>query len=236
MKRPTSQARHSLPTGFFATRTFRPITSWRCLLPRAVALGVALVGCVAGAAQATDIGFDPSNFRVVYTVNGGPVPGEPVYKVEVPGAAGLNFNTSQTPFLLPCEVNRFGVDVFAGSTPESDPVFWAVTVSFFQLKANQPEQQIVSHGCLGDTTFDSGTGDVTPVLMPGTSAEAGFTPIDSVDLPYCRFQFQPDDLKKNTPVRMQLQLQGYTDNTFATLVPDTNPSNNVISLWVKRAC
>jgi hypothetical protein len=44
-----------------------------------------LVGSLAGTSQATDIGFDPSHFRVAYTVTGGPVPGEPIYKVEVPG-------------------------------------------------------------------------------------------------------------------------------------------------------
>ena len=202
-------------------------------------LGASLVllGSVARTAQATDIGFDPSHFRVVYTVNGGPVPGDPIYKVEVPGAAGLNFNTSKTPFLLPCDVDRFGVDVFADSAAGSGniPVYWAVTVSLFELHKNQTETEIVSHGCLGDATFTSGTGDVIPVLMPGESAEAGFTPIDSVDQPYCQYQFQPTDLKKNTPVRMQLQLQAFSDSEFTTSVPDTDTSNNVLSLWVMRA-
>src|SRR5262245_8469607 len=80
-------------------------------------LGMSLVlaGAMTRIAQATDIGLDPSHLRLVYTVDGGPVPGEPVYKVEVPGAAGSNFNTSSTPFLLPCNVNRFGVDVVADS-------------------------------------------------------------------------------------------------------------------------
>src|SRR5262245_20934846 len=81
-----------------------------------LALGVTLVVAgMAGTPQATDIGFDPAHFRVAYTVTGGPVPGEPIYHVEAPGAAGLNFNTSKTPFLLPCNVYRFGVDVFAAS-------------------------------------------------------------------------------------------------------------------------
>jgi len=157
--------------------------------------------------------------------------------VEVPGAAGLNFNTSQTPFLLPCNVDRFGVDVFADSAAGSGniPVYWAVTISFFELHKNQTETEIISHGCQGDTTFTSGTGDVIPVLLPGESAEAGFTPIDSVDQPSCQFQFQPTDLKKNTPVRMQLQLQAFSDSTFTTPVDDTDSSNDVLSFWVMRA-
>ena len=45
--------------------------------------GVSLVlaGGMTGIAHATDIGFDPSHLRLVYKVDGGPVPGEPVYKV-----------------------------------------------------------------------------------------------------------------------------------------------------------
>src|SRR5215831_13047153 len=111
-------------------------------------VSIALVGSMVGTALATDIGFDPSHFRVAYTVTGGPVPGEPIYKVEVPGAAGLNFNTSKTPFLLPCDVDRFGVDVFADSAAGSGniPVYWAVTISFFELNKNQTETEIVSHG------------------------------------------------------------------------------------------
>jgi hypothetical protein len=206
---------------------------------RAVALGVSLVlaGGMTGIAQATDIGLDPSHFRLVYTVDGGPVPGEPIYKVEVPGAAGSNFNTSKTPFLLPCNVNRFGLDVFADSAAGAGnvPVYWAVTVSFFQLNKNQTETQVVSHGCQKDTTFSSGTGEVGPVLLPGASAEAGFTPIDSVDLASCQYQFQPTDLKKNYPVRMQLQLQAFADSGFTTPVADTDASNDVLSFWVMRA-
>src|SRR5262245_43773768 len=214
------------------TRAARLRACWRTL-----GAGLVLVGSMAGTVQATDIGFDPSHFRVVYTVDGGPVPGEPVYQVQAPGIAGLNFNTSQTPFLLPCNVNRFGFDVFANSAAGADsiPVYWGVNVSLFQLDKSNTETQIVSHGCLGDTTFNSGTGDVTPVLLPGTSAGAGFTPIDSVDQPYCRFQFQPTDLKRNVPVRMQLQLQAYSDSTFATPVVETDTANNVLSFWVMRA-
>lgn len=202
-------------------------------------LGISLVlaGGMTRIAQATDIGLDPSHLRLVYTVDGGPVPGEPIYKVEVPGAAGSNFNTSSTPFLLPCNVNRFGVDVVADSAAGAGnvPVYWAVTASFFQLNKNQTETQVVSHGCQKDTTFSSGTGDVIPVLLPGESAEAGFTPIDSADLASCQYQFQPTDLKRNYPVRMQLELHAYADSGFTTPIADTDSSNDVFNFWVMRA-
>ena len=56
-----------------------------------------------------------------------------------------------------------------------------------------------------------------------------------MDQPSCQYQFQPTDLKKNTPVRMQLQLQGFSDSTFKTPVDDTDSSNDVLSFWVMRA-
>src|SRR5438034_9035590 len=78
----------------------------------ALTVSLVLVGSMNAAAQTTAaVGFDPSQFRVAYTVPGGPTVGqvgEPVYKVEAPGVAGLQFNTSQTPFLLPCTLDRFG--------------------------------------------------------------------------------------------------------------------------------
>lgn len=229
-------ATNLMKDGLFATRALAwwltptlPIRTWIRPLWRAVAMSLALVGSVAGAVQATDIGFDPSHFAVRYSVNG---VSSPVYKVE---ADVYNLNTSQTPFLLPCGVEEFGFDIFAASTADSNPVYWAATVSFFQLKQNNTEKQIVSNGCLGDTSFNSVTGQVTGVLNPGTSAEAGFTPISSVGQ-FCQFQFQPIDLKKNTPVRMNVELSPFADPGFTTPVTDTNSSNNVISFWVKRAC
>src|SRR6266481_5196525 len=81
----------------FATRALAwrltpalPVRTWMHSLWRAVALGIALVGSVAGAVQATDIGFDPSHFEVDYLVNG---VSSPVYKVE---ADVFTLNTSQT--------------------------------------------------------------------------------------------------------------------------------------------
>ena len=100
----------------------------RSALGLTLGVSLVLVGSIASTAQATDIGFDPSHFRVAYTVTGGPVPGEPIYKVEAPEAAG-----------------------------------------------------------------------------------------------------------KNSPVRMQLQLQAFSDSTFTTPVDDTDSSNNVLSFWVMRA-
>src|SRR5262245_42576975 len=206
------------------------ITLWCALV-----VGLALVGSVRGVAQATDIGFDPSRFRVVYTVPDGPVPGTPIYKVE-PLSADLHFNTDQTPFLLPCDVDRFGIDVWAGSAAGGDSVYWAVTISFFQLDKNGIEHPIGSHGCYNNTpTFYSGTSCVTDPLVPGTEAEAGFTPIDSADQPYCAFQFQATDFKKNAPVRMHVELTPYSNSGCTGLVTDTNPSNNGFDFWLKLA-
>jgi len=205
----------------------------------ALVAGLVLVGSMNAAAQTAAVGFDPLKFRVAYTVPGGPLVGqlgEPIYKVEAPFGS-LNFNTSQTPFLLPCDIDRFGIDVFAESAASSVSVQWAVTISFFELKPNNTESPVGTNGCLGTTpTLYSGTGGVTPVLNPGDEAEAGFTPIDSVDLPGCQFQFQPTDLKKNRPVRMHVALQLYTpDNTFTTPVTNTDTTTNAFDFWLMRA-
>jgi hypothetical protein len=48
-------------------------------------------------------------------------------------------------------------------------------------------------------------------------------------------QFQPTDLKKNTPVRMQTQLRALSDGSFSSPITDTDSSNDVFSFWVMRA-
>src|SRR5215471_17442708 len=129
---------------------------WRMLV-----VGLVLAGSTAGSAEATDAGFDPSRFQVKYGVNGQGSPGYRVIDRDV-----FHLNNSQTPFLLPCDADRFEFGITADSAAGSDPVYWNVTVKFFELKPSNLEHQIVSHGCLGSTTFDSASAGVG-LLMPG---------------------------------------------------------------------
>jgi hypothetical protein len=196
---------------------------------RALALGLALLTGMAGAAQASDLGFDPDHFKLRYGVNG---LGSPVYKVVETDVYHLN--TSQTPLLLPCQVQEFEFVIAADSTPDSAPVYWNVAISFFQPKANNTEKQVVSHGCLNNSTFDTAAAGIG-LINPNTSVEAGLIPLNTGG-PYCAGQFQSGDLKKNTPIRMQVELGLFADPGFSTPVADTDLSNNVFNFWVERAC
>jgi len=195
-------------------------------------LGLTLVVTLTSVAVATDIGLTPALFGVVYHVNGS---SSPDYGVKAVTPDGFNPNTSRTPFLLPCGMQSFGFNVTVNSTATSAPVFWGVTVSFFLLNNNNTETQIVTKGCLGTTSLDQVTSGVTGVLNPGATAAAGFTPINAGG-DFCQWAFQPTDLQKNIPVRMQIEVQPAQDQDLKKPVTDTNPQNNRINFWVMNAC
>jgi hypothetical protein len=199
---------------------------------RPLALGLGFVTSVASTTLGTDIGLNPWFFDVGYHVNG---MNSPQYVVEPRTTDVFNPNTSRTPFLLACQVESFGFNVVADSTLTSQHVFWEVIIKFFQFNRDHSETQIVSHGCLGDTTFDVGVGQVTGVLNPGASAEAGFTPLNAGGN-FCQWQFQPTELQANTPVRMEIELKSFQDQDFKTPVSDTDPRNDRINFWVMRVC
>jgi len=160
-------------------------------------------------------------------VNGAGSPGYRVVDRDV-----SHLNSSETPLLLPCDLNEFEFGIKAVSAAGSDPVYWNVTVKLFELKPNNSEHQIVSPGCLGSSSFSSASAGVG-LLNPGDSPEEAFTPIDSGG-PFCAFQFQPADLRMHTPVRMQVEMGLFSDAALTTPAPDVDPGNNVFSFWLMR--
>src|SRR5262249_47624337 len=80
---------------------------------------------------------DPSRFQVKYGVNGAGSPGYRVVDRDV-----FHLNSSETPLLLPCDLNEFEFGIKAVSAAGSDPVYWNVTVKLFELKPNNSEHQI----------------------------------------------------------------------------------------------
>jgi len=191
-----------------------------------VAFG-AMLGLVAGAAQAADLGLDPYRFFLNYQVKG---IGSPAYQV-LPTATGDSpFNTKDTPMLIPCGVEFFGgqLRIVSGGP---DDVYARVTFELHKADG----ATITSTGYSGTTFFDHLDMNVSGLLSAGQGEDAGFTPVSKVNV-FKDWLYQPKDLPKNAPVRMQMTVSGFEDPQFTQGVNDPNPANDVMNVWVERVC
>jgi len=176
--------------------------------------------------------LNPFHFQVVYHVNGKV---SPTYQVS-PGITTLSpfnpspFNSDLTPFLIPAAAEIFGFNAQADSAPGSDPVYWQVTIRFFQPPPSNAI--IVSPGDPSKNVapFSFRTGDVTPIVNPGQHGQAGFTPVVADNI----YLYHPKDLPLNTPVRLEITLSAFSDSAFTKPVTDTDPSTNVLNFWLMR--
>ena len=177
--------------------------------------------------------LNPFHFQVVYHVNGKV---SPTYQVS-PGITTLSpfnpspFNSERIPFLIPAAAELFGFNAQAVSGQGNDPVYWRVTLRYFQW-INGNDTLIVSPGdpARNFGPFSSVSGDVS-LLNPGQSSVlAGFTAFE----PARPWLFKPGDLPLNTPVRLEITLSAFADSSFTQPVPDPDPSDNVLSFWVMR--
>ena len=131
------------------------------------------------------------------------------------------FNTKDTPYLIPCAVQNFGgqLDVVSGGPEDVAP---QVTVELFKADGTV----IVSHGFSGTTTFDHLTMDLGTV--PANARQpVGFTVVSTVNM-FKDGLYRPKDLPRHKSVRMRL--------TVTQPNVDANPSNDVVEIWVRRAC
>jgi hypothetical protein len=192
-------------------------------------MSLAFVCSLAGAVQATDLGLDPTRFFVRYQVRG---LFTPEYQIVPTTTGAFPFNTRVTPFLLPCRVQKFGVQLQVASALSGDTVYANVRSRFIQDDGTV----IVSQGFGGATPpFDFIEGNLWP-LAPGESKPAGYTPINAVDPQFRPYLYQPQDLPANVSVYMELTVMPYSDDQFTQEVRDVNPDNDVINLWVMRVC
>jgi hypothetical protein len=113
-----------------------------------------------------------------------------------------------------------------------DDVYPRVT---FELYRSDTKNVIVSDGFYGDVTFDHLDMNISAQLSAGQSEDAGFTPISKVSA-FKRWLYQPKDMPANVPVRMDMAVSGFADAQFTQGVNDPNPSNDVLSIWIMRAC
>lgn len=94
----------------------------------------------------------------------------------------------------------------------------------------------MSQGFSGVHSFAQGVFAVTPpIAPPGASADAGYTPLSTINV-FRDWMYQPADLGQNTPVRMELRVTPFADVQHRQLLEDSTPENNVVTLWVQRAC
>ena len=176
----------------------------------------------------TDLELSHSRFFLTYVADNTSLPDTEI----VPTTTGaFPFNTANTPFLLPCGVQNFAGQLQAHLLSAPTPVHWQGTVRFLRADGTV----IVSKGYSGTQSFDHGVLPVTEALNVGASAGAGYTPLSTIHS-FRDFMYQPADLGANTPVRMELTVTPFADTQHKIPITDSNPANNVINLWLMRAC
>jgi hypothetical protein len=188
---------------------------------------IALATGISGLAHAADLSINPYRFYLVYQVKNTK---SPVYQV-LPQPGGASFNDENTPMLIPCSVQMFGGQLNVQSAGPDD-VYPRVT---FELYRSDTKSIVVSHGYYGNVTFDHLDMNISAPLSAGQNEDAGFTPISKVS-DFKTWLYQPKDLPANVPVRMDMTTSGFADSQFTQGVNDSNPSNDLLSIWIMRAC
>ena len=84
-------------------------------------------------------------------------------------------------------------------------------------------------------TFDHLDMDISGALSAGQNEDAGFTPVSKVS-DFKQWLYQPKELPANVPVRMDMAVSGFSNPQFTQGVNDPNPSNDVLQIWIVRAC
>lgn len=185
------------------------------------------LGGFAGSAHATNLGYNEWNYQLVYRVAGESAPSMTIHP---PASGQFTYNTSNTPYLLPCDVENFGGQIAYSSAAGGSPAYPRVSIAFYRTD----DSTIVSHGYYGNVTFSS-LGMDLPVIQPGASALAGFTLISTIN-PFKQWLYQPSDFPANTPVRLEMTLREFSDSSYTQEVLDSNTANNQLNIWLMRAC
>jgi len=189
---------------------------------------IALAIGIGGVAHAADLALNPARFYLIYQVKN---EASPVYQVLPPPGGGASFNDANTPMLIPCDVQMFGGQLNVQSAGP-DTVYPRVT---FQLYRSDTKSFIVSHGFFGNVTFDHLDMDISGALSAGQNEDAGFTPVSKVS-DFKQWLYQPKELPANVPVRMDMAVSGFANAQFTQGVNDPNPSNDLLQIWITRAC
>jgi hypothetical protein len=188
---------------------------------------LALVSGLAGSAQAADLGLYPHNLTLQYRVNDELAP---VMKVNPNTTGASPFNSANTPYLLPCDVQNFGGQWQVFSAAPGSALYPQVVTRLYRAD----DSLITSHGYSNTTNFNLLYVDM-PLLQAGTSALAGFTLVSTVS-PFRDWLYQPGDLPANTPVRLEMTVRAFSDSQYTQPVADSNAANDVMNLWLMRVC
>jgi hypothetical protein len=171
----------------------------------------------------TDLGLDPSHFLVQYMAQNQL---SPLYQVFPSTDDPAYLNTAQTAVVLPCQFQSLDTQVLVTSAPAGPTVYPRITVRLY--KRGSP---ILTSGT---SATDHVFVDLAP-LAPGAATVADVTAISSVS-PFADLLFQPADLPRKRAFRMEISVAPFADPQHSQPVPDANPGNDVINLWLKRAC
>ena len=185
----------------------------------------------------TNLAFDLSRFMLTYKVNG---TWAPIYQLfppnltpeqPTPPPMPAPFNTPETPFLIPADVEDFGGSLFIRSG-FSVPVFWRVR---FEMSYGIGVPQVITSKGLNSqgNPFEFLDLIPTPPVEANDAAGAGFTPL-SVDGIFATTQYQPSDFGIDVPVRMKMTLTAHSGPPSSdNVLPDTDRTTNVLEVWLK---
>jgi hypothetical protein len=156
------------------------------------------------------------------------------FRIVAPSTGTVDFqmlpDNVNNPIVLPCDLEVFGGQFdfkYVGSGPT---VYPKVTTTFFDHN-----NQIISHGCLNDTTLPNILGPLA-AMTAGTTQIDGLTMVSSTNT-FCQWLFQPHDLPADKVVRIHMAVAAYPNDSYqGATVDDPTPANNDHDFYVRRAC
>lgn len=182
---------------------------------------------LAAPAQAFDVALDPSRLFLRYTT--------PPPSFSDSGAVPLPpTNSPSRPFALPCEMDRFGIQVDARYVSGSATLYPQLQARYYVLPGNS---LVWSSGYefASPAPFSVVRSNVSPFAV-GQTAVIGQMSVDATDVASRNWLFQPTDLPANVTVRYAVHVSLFSAVDYATEVNDEAPVNNNRFVYLRRVC
>jgi hypothetical protein len=184
------------------------------------------LSALAAPALAVDVAFDVSRLFLRYTT--------PAPSFSDSGAVLLpSTNSASRPFNLPCEMDRFGVQIDARYVSGTVTVYPQLQARYYTV----PNTLVWSNGYefASPAPFSVVRSNVSPLAV-GQTAIIGQMSIDATNPASRNWLFQPSDLPPNVVVRHALHVSLYSAEDYQTEVVDEAPANNNRFVYIRRVC
>jgi len=185
------------------------------------------LSALAAPALAFDVALDASRLFLRYTT--------PALSFSDSGAVLLPSNNSASrPMNLPCELDRFGIQVDARYLSGTTTLYPQLQARYSVLPANS---LIWSNGYefASPAPFSVVRSNVSPFTV-GQTAVIGQMSVDATDVASRNWLFQPTDLPANLTVRYAVHVSLFSDDQYLTEANDEAPANNNRFVYIRRVC